>query len=54
VGGSFSNGCFLAAARELMQSRQRRDKNIKIAHNPAKLIVRGEFFAPKVFIRTFG
>ena len=37
-------------------------KNIKIAHTPAKLIVRGEFFAPKacpersrrVFIRTFG
>jgi len=29
--GIFLFGCFLAAARELMQSRRRRDKNIKIA-----------------------
>ncbi|MBA2124010.1 hypothetical protein B9J78_03635 [bacterium Unc6] len=45
--GNFLSGCFLAAARELMQSRRRRGKNIKIAH---KKLFSFEFFAPFNFL----
>jgi YHS domain-containing protein len=49
--GKIYNFCCPACIKEFKKDP---DKYIKIAHNAAHLEIRGEFFTPKVFIRTFG